>query len=156
MCNDYQLATITRLIDGVPSGQHHIIMDLVLRNQVDAAENVSVELAKAATLQEDTMQAFLIAQEETKDAVEHQAQASRNFVVARAEASALTEQLEASKYEYHCLSEMNAAFQTRVMQMETEIASLHYLLSAASDALDSAEIATALAIELVDSVPTSN
>ena len=150
MCNDYQLATITRLIEGVPSGQHHIIMDLVLRNQVEAAENVSVELHKAAALQEDTMQAFLIAQEETKKAVEHHAQASRNFVVVRAEVNTLTDQLEASKYDYHCLSEMNAAFQTRVMQMEAEIAELHYLLAAASDALDQAEIATALAIELVD------
>ena len=150
MCNDYQLATITRLIEGVPSGQHHIIMDLVLRNQVEAAENVSVELHKAAALQEDTMQAFLIAQEETKEAVEHHAQASRNFVVVRAEVNTLTDQLEASKYDYHCLSEMNAAFQTRVMQMEAEIAELHYLLAAASDALDQAEIATALAIELVD------
>lgn len=52
MCNEYQQAVITSLIADIPSSQHHIIMDLVLRDQVKAAEAVTAEFAKAAQQQQ--------------------------------------------------------------------------------------------------------
>jgi len=150
MCTDYQQAVITRLIENIPSSQHHIIMDLVLRNQINAAEAVTEEFAKAAQLQADTMQAFKIAQEETQEAILHHAQASRNFVVARADIVSLQEALAAVQYDYLQLSQLNAAFQERVIQMEAEREELYGFLAAASDALDAAEIAATLAVALVE------
>ena len=149
MCTDYQQAVITRLIEDIPSSQHHIIMDLVLRNQIKPAEAVAEEFAKAATLQADAMQAFKIAQEETQEAIEHHAQASHNFVVARADVTKLQEALAAAQHDYQRLSELNAAFQERVIQMETEREELYGFLAAASDALDAAETAATLAVALV-------
>lgn len=51
MCTDSQQAVITRLIADVPSRQHHIIMDLVLRNQIKSAEAVAEEFSKIVDLQ---------------------------------------------------------------------------------------------------------
>ncbi|PKA72877.1 hypothetical protein ATI02_5978 [Pseudomonas baetica] len=157
MCTDSQQAVITRLIADVPSRQHHIIMDLVLRNQIKSAEAVAEEFSKIAALQASAMQAFQIAQEETQQAVEHHAQASRNFVVARADIVKLQEALAVSQHDYQRLSEMNAAFQERVIQMETnaiqmeaEREELYGFLAAASDALDAAEVAATLAVTLVE------
>lgn len=149
MCTDYQQTVITRLIGNIPSNQHHIIMDLVLRNQIKPAEAVAEEFAKAAQLQASTMQAFQIAQEETREAIEHHAQASRNFVVARADVTRLQEALAAAQHDYQRLSELNVAFQERVIQMETEREELYGFLAAASDALDAAETAATLAVALV-------
>lgn len=136
MCTYYQQAVITRIIENVPSSQHHIIMDLVLRNQIKPAEAVAEEFSKIAELQAITMRAFQIAQAETQEAVEHHAQSSRNFVIARADITKLQEAL--------------AAFQARVIAMETEREELYGFLSAASDALDAAEVAATLAIALVE------
>lgn len=50
MCTDYQQAVITRLIATIPSNQHHIIMHLVLCNQIGAAGMVALEFERIAEL----------------------------------------------------------------------------------------------------------
>jgi cell division protein FtsB len=90
---EFQQYTITRLIEGVPSNQHHIIMDIVLRGAINSAEAVAEAFKAAARDQHNCQQLISALQDRLQPSVDRTYQLEQEVELLRSQFEFVEEQL---------------------------------------------------------------